>query len=184
MTKQTIQINNSEIDLFNINRVGCIIKWKVNNNWSYLLNKSSGNFISDFGGGIKKKEFWKDGFYRELSEECDWMKDFIIHFIETNNFSSFLFQKINSKNTIHYSQLLIIIDISNTILLDYTIFKESLFNYQIKVPIILKHFYPTKEIKELLILSTNQLINLFNGYGLNTGLNQLKKIHKKNLLIL
>ncbi len=148
-----------------IDRVGCILRYKKNNTFYYILNKSNRNYLSDFGGGIKKNEHWKNGFYRELEEEGPWMKEYIETYIETEiNTFSFLKTSKTRKRKTEVNQLLILIDL----------YKE---------PEFISTFYKTHEVEELYILNSSQLLYTFNyEYRLNYGLLQLKKIVLNDML--
>jgi len=145
-------------------RVGCILRYKKNNTFYYILNKSNRNYLSDFGGGVSKNEGWKAGLYRELEEECPWMKEYIEMHIESEiNIQLFLQKSKSSKfrgenDTESVNQLLILIDL----------YEEP--NY-------LSQFYKTDEVQELIVLNSKQLLNTFKyKTTINYGILQLKKL--------
>ena len=156
---KNINISNLSQDLY-ISRVGCILRYNKNNNFFYILNKSNRNYLSDFGGGIKTKEDWKTGFYRELEEECPWMKEYIEMHVETGINIHYFLSKLeyNRSGIKNAKQLLILINLYN----------EPEFIYK---------FYKTDEVQELILLNSKQLLNTFNYIeSINSGIFQLKNI--------
>ena len=141
-------------------RAGCILRYKKNNTFHYILNKSNRNYLSDFGGGIKKNESWKDGLYRELKEECPWMKEYIEMHIETEiNIQLFLEQsKVGKCSESVINKLLIVIDLYNE-------------------PEYITQFHKTDEVKDLIVLNSQQLKDSFKYKTiLNYGILQLKNL--------
>jgi hypothetical protein len=166
--ENNININNLPQDVY-INRVGCILRYykdNKDNNFYYILNKSNRNYLSDFGGGIKTKEDWKTGFYRELEEECPWMKEYIEMHVETEiNIHYFLSKaEYNQSGIKNAKQLLILIDLYNE-------------------PEFISNFYKTNEVQELIVLNSKQLSNTFNyKKSINSGIFQLKNIVSNHLI--
>jgi len=144
-----------------ISRVGCIIRYlSEEDTYTYLLNRSNQNYLSDFGGGIRQKESWIEGFSRELTEECPWMKENIIQSLCSGNDTLF-FLEVSRKNTVRL-----------LILITYT-----------KRPTYLSLFHPTQEVKELVTMLEHQLVQTFTStIGLNYGLLQLRRVVRQGLL--
>ena len=141
-------------------RAGCILRYKKNNIFYYILNKSNRNYLSDFGGGVSKNEGWKAGLYRELEEECPWMKEYIEMYIDTEiNIQLFLEQsKLGKCSESVVNKLLILIDLYDE-------------------PEYITQFHKTYEVKELIVLNSQQLKDSFKYKTiLNYGMLHLKKL--------
>ncbi len=52
-------ISLHSLNSLRIVRAGCILRYKKDNTFYYILNKSNRNYLSDFGGGIKKMKVGK-----------------------------------------------------------------------------------------------------------------------------
>lgn len=146
-----------------IQRVGCIIRYPSDSEprtYHYVLNRSNLNYLSDFGGGIRRNESWIDGFSRECVEECPWMKEDILGLIHNTSITQ-LFLEITKGHT---CKLLFLITLP-------------------QMPTFLSRFYPTEEVKELLLLSSAQILRAFTfTSGLNYGILSLKRIYRASLL--
>lgn len=161
-SSHTKKLEHFEEISVNIDRAGCILRYPIDEHrFEYVLNRSNYDYLSDFGGGVRDKETWKEGLTRELLEECPWMYEDIIEllFKKESTYSIFLQTTKGEKN----NRLLILIDVPEK-------------------PSFLTEFHPTKDVKELVLLSSEQLLRAFMfTSGINYGILQLKKIYRQGL---
>ena len=161
---QNVNLSDIQTDS-QIDRAGCIIRTQHpdKNGFLYVLNRSNHNYLSDFGGGIRKCESWKDGFIRELTEECPWMKQEIVEYIEHSDSTQCLLDNTRG----HHSRLLIVLTLP-----DCTSVNDWISKY-----------HPVEEVKELVLLDSEQLCKAFTfTSGINYGILQLKRAFREGLI--
>jgi hypothetical protein len=165
-------LKNLEIGSIQHGRIGVIPFYIEDNTKHYIVNTSNRGLLSDFGGGISKKEhIYFDGLKRELSEECP-------------NWTDYIFEKIEQNNQT-------ITDLSSNINNSLQILCREFNNTKTKYILILlqvdKHlidsFKPTKEVLNLQVLKSYNLYKQVQfNHRLNNGLTQLKLANKGKLI--
>lgn len=166
-----------EIQKGNGGRAG-IIPFFYDDQAHYLLNISNRGLVSDFGGGIKKKQTIYEGFVRELSEEIPKWKDELIRSLEdkTN------YHKIHCIETIYIDkeneskhggflkhQILVICQVDPSTLL----YDNDKLIYEVGVA-------PSKEVQSLMTMSHSELVSFVmdpsNYHKMNNGLHQFRRL--------
>jgi len=174
------------IEKGNGGRAGIIPFFYHNFQRHYLLNISNRDLVSDFGGGIKKKQKIYDGFLRELDEEIPKWKDelirrledesarasdnLIIHCVET----IYLDKEEESKHPGLKHQILVICQVDPSTLL----YDNDKLIYEVGVA-------PSKEVtylltmvhSELVSFVTNPINNTRDEPTMNSGIHQFKRIY-------
>ncbi len=165
------ELKNFEIGSIQHGRIGVIPFFIEDNTKHYIVNTSNRGLLSDFGGGIGRKEhIYFDGFKRELSEECPYWTDYIFEKIEQNNKT---ITDLSSNN--------------NSLEILCREFNNSKTKYILILLEVDKHiidsFKPSKEVYTLQVFKSPDLYRLLEfNYKLNNGLTQLKLANKGKLI--
>lgn len=144
----------------------------------YFLNISNRSLLSDFGGGIKKKQTIYNGFVRELSEEIPKWKDELIRCLEDDK----NYHKIHCVETIYIDeeeeskhggflkhQILAVCQVDPYRLL----YANDKLIYDMGVA-------PSKEVQSLRTISHSDLLSFVmdpsNYHKINNGLHQFRRV--------
>jgi hypothetical protein len=169
------------IEKGNGGRAGIIPFFYENFQPYYLLNMSDRELLSDFGGGIKKKQKIYDGFVRELDEEIPkWKNELIRSLEDVGNYhlihciETIYLDKEDEPNGFLRHLILVICQVDPSRLL-YDDDNKLLYN---EMPV-------SKEVQRLITMSHSELLSFLTNPSnnnvreptMNNGLQQFKRIY-------
>ena len=161
-------------------RVGIILRIRESSGYTYILNRSNRNYLSDIGGGVKKRETWQVGLSRELTEETPWIKEYILRRIHVARGSTW---------SVHFWSGVQCFCDSDSQGQDAKRSVMFIIDHIPKHDVLHSRFKPTEEVQELVLLKSYQLLKVFDWisstpgvHSVNNGILMLKALHRQRLI--